>query len=107
MEHIIQFGITIDDDAIRKNIESNALAAVVETFVDEMKKNLPKKYYGNDVDWRAVAYNCISEFVEQNRDEIMDIAADRLVEKVARTKAWREKYGKALEEERDGRNHDE
>ena len=97
MEHIIQFGITIDDDAIRKNVESHALAAVVETFVGEMKRNLPKTYYGNNVDWKAVAYNCVSEFVEQNRDEIMDIAADKLVEKVARTKAWREKYGKALE----------
>ena len=97
MEHIIQFGITIDDDAIRKNIEANALAAVVETFVSEMKRNLPKAYYGSNVDWRAVANNCIQDFVEKNRDEIMDIAADRLVEKVMRTKAWREKYGKALE----------
>lgn len=97
MEHIIQFGITIDDDAIKKNIEANALAAVVEAFTDEMKRNLPKTYYGNTVDWRAVANSCVTDFVERNRDEIMDIAADRLVEKVMRTKAWREKYGKALE----------
>lgn len=97
MEHIIQFGITIDDDAIKKNIEANALAAVVDAFVGEMKRNLPKAYYGNNVDWKAVACNCVQDFIERNRDEIMDIAADRLVEKVMRTKAWREKYGKALE----------
>ena len=97
MEHIIQFGVTIDDDAIKKNIEANALAAVVENFTDEMKRHLPKAYYGNNVDWRAVANDCLQDFVEKNRDEIMDIAADRLVEKVMRTKAWREKYGKALE----------
>lgn len=97
MEHIIQFGITIDDDTIRKNVEANALAAVVETFVGEMKRNLPKAYYGDNVDWRAVADDCVQDFIEKNRDEIMDIAADRLVEKVMRTKAWREKYGKALE----------
>ena len=98
MEHIIQFGITIDDDAIKKNIEANALDAVVRTFTDEMKRNLPKSYYGSsNVDWKAVANNCVQDFLEKNRDEIMDIAADRLVEKVMRTKAWREKYGKALE----------
>lgn len=96
MEHIIQFGVTIDDDAIRKNIEANALDAVVNAFVGEMKRNLPKTYYGNNVDWRAVASRCVEDFVERNKEEIMEIAADRLVEKVKRTKAWREKYGEAL-----------
>lgn len=95
MEHIVQFGITIDDDAIRKNIEKNAMDAVVKAFVGEMKSNLPKSY-GGRVDWNRVAWDCIDEFIEQNKAEIMDIAAEKLVEKVKRTKAWREKYGEAF-----------
>lgn len=95
MEHIVQFGITIDDDAIRKNIEKNAMDAVVKAFVGEMKSNLPKSY--GRVDWNRVAWDCIDRFIDQHKGEIMDIAADKLVEKVKRTKAWREKYGEALE----------
>ena len=30
MEHIVQFGVTIDDDAIRKNIEKNGQAMEAE-----------------------------------------------------------------------------
>lgn len=98
MEHIVQFGVTIDDDAIKKNVEAQALNALVEKLTAEIKSNLPKRY--GTVDWNRVAYNCIEEFIGQNKAEIMDMAADRLVEKVARTKAWREKYGAAIEAER-------
>ena len=95
MEHIIQFGVTIDDDAIRKNVEANAMSAITNEFVAEMKSRLPKRY--GTVDWDRVAFNCVEEFIEQNKTEIMDMAADRLVEKVHRTKAWREKFGEAME----------
>lgn len=37
MEHIIQFGVTIDDDAIKKNIEKNA----VDKLVADIKKRSP------------------------------------------------------------------
>ena len=96
MEHIVQFGVTIDDDAIRKNVEANAMNAIINAFVGEMKSRLPKTF-GGSVDWNRVAYNCVEDFIEENKEEIMDLAAKKLVEKVSRTKAWREKYGNALE----------
>ena len=95
MEHIVQFGVTIDDDAIRKNVEANAMKTIVNQFVNEMKSNLPKRF--GSVDWDRVAYNCVVEFVEENKAEIMDIAANKLVERVHRTKAWREKFVEAME----------
>ena len=96
MEHIIQFGITIDDDAIKKNVEASALNATVKMLTDELKASLPKTY-GRSVDWNRVAYNCVEEFIEQNKAEIMDLAANKLVEKVYRTKAWKERVGEAME----------
>ena len=96
MEHIIQFGVTIDDDAIRKHVEERALGEVVRTISGEIKSNLPKTY-GGHVDWNRVAYTCVEEFIDRNRDEVIEIAAEKLVEKVKRTKAWRERYGEALE----------
>jgi len=98
MEHIIQFGVTIDDDAIKRNVEANALNAVTKSLSAEIKSNLPRRY--GSVDWNRVAYNCIEEFIDQNKEEIMDMAADRLVEKVKRTKAWRERYESAMEADR-------
>lgn len=103
MEHIIQFGVTIDDDAIRKHVEKNALNAVVNQFVGEMKSNLPKLYYGDKVDWNSVAYQCVEEFIEENKAEIMDLAAEKLVEMVRRTKAWRERYERAMDGQEVGR----
>ena len=94
-EHIIQFGFTIDDDAIKKNVEAQALSAVVEKLSAEIKSNLPKRY--GSVDWDRVAYNCVESFIDENKSEIMDMAANRLVESVKRTKVWKERYGKALE----------
>lgn len=96
MEHILQFGITIDDDAIRKRVEANAFDCVVAQFVREMKSNLPKRY-GGSIDWDRVAWSCVEDFIEQNKEEVMELAAKRLVEKVYRTKAWKEKYGAVLE----------
>ena len=95
MEHIISFGVTIDDDAIKKHVEEKALDETVKRLLDEIKSNLPKRY--GHIDWNRVAYNCIVDFIADNRDEIMDLAAVKLVESVKRTKAWREKYGAALE----------
>ena len=95
MEHIIQFGITIDDDAIKKNVEANAMNEIVKSFVNEMKSNLPKAW-GGRVDWDRVAYGCVDKFLDKNKAEIMELAANRLVEKVYRTKAWREKYGNVI-----------
>ena len=94
----MQFGVTIDDDAIRKNVEANAMDAVIKAFVEEMKSNLPKTY-GGGVNWSRVAYECVEKFIDENKSEIMDLAADKLVEKVSRTKAWRDKYGKLVSEE--------
>ena len=40
MEHIIQFGITIDDDAIKKNIEEKATKQVVDSISQSTKDRL-------------------------------------------------------------------
>lgn len=44
MEHIVQFGISIDDDQIKKTIENNVRSQVVA----EIKKDCMKQLIGND-----------------------------------------------------------
>lgn len=88
MEHIVQFGITIDDDAIRRNIETNAMNAVVDSITREIKANLPKRF--GVTDWQRVCYDSISHFIEENKAEIMQEMTKALIEKVGRTKAYKE-----------------
>ena len=96
MEHIIQFGITIDDNAIKQRVEAQALDQVVSKFTSEMKANLPKKY--GDIDWSRVAYDAVSDFIDENKAEIIEEMKAALIEKVTRTKAYREAVGEVLKE---------
>lgn len=96
MEHIVQFGITIDDSAIKQRVEAQALDQIVAKFTAEMKANMPKKY--GDVDWNRVAYNVIRDFIDENRNEIIAEMKAALIERVTRTKAYREAV-EALKEE--------
>lgn len=98
MEHIIQFGITIDDEAIKQRIESQALDALTDKISAEIKSNLPKHYNGK-VNWEQLAYEGIDRFIQENKETIMNMAAEDLVSQVKRTKVWREKYGKVLNEQ--------
>ena len=38
MEHIVQFAIGIDDNAIKKRVEDNAYDDIVERLIKEAKK---------------------------------------------------------------------
>lgn len=95
MEHIVQFGIAIDDNAIKQRVEAQALDQVVSKFVAEMKANLPKRY--GDTDWTRVACDAVSDFINENKGEIIEEMKTALIEKVTRTKAYREAVGEALE----------
>ena len=40
MEHIVQFGITIDDEYIKKSIEEGAKNAIVKEMAEQVRKVL-------------------------------------------------------------------
>ena len=87
MEHIVQFGVTIDDEKIRQHVEANAMQAVVDQFVAEMKENLPRRY--TNVNWSIVANDAVASYIEKNKDMILEMLTDKLIEKVSRTKAYK------------------
>jgi hypothetical protein len=90
IEHIVQFGINIDDEQIKKTIEKNAMQQVVATFRnDVIKEMIGKKNYDKS-DYSTKMWNAINEhietFLDENREEIINIASDKLAEKLAKTK---------------------
>ena len=94
MEHIVQFAIGIDDEAIRKRIEEHS----VENIEKELKQYVVNRIfhtYRSNADPEndpisEFAKNIIKEAMNGYRDEIIQRAAELLVDSYKRTKAWKE-----------------
>lgn len=92
MEHILQFAINIDDDAIVKRIQENAEKTITKELKSEIGKNIfATDYYGRPTDrlsdWSA---SFIKEFLENYKDQIIEATGNALAEKLMKTKAVKE-----------------
>ena len=95
MEHIVQFGITIDDDAIRRHVEGKAADAVVRGLKQSLfKLGYNDKPLGISGDVEEI----IEMFLEEHKQEIIDAAAERLADRLVRTKAVKEAVAKTVKE---------
>lgn len=79
MEHILQFGVNIDDDAIRKEVVRLATAQIIDDLKKECRKEL-----GLTGD-----YYMRSDFVEKMVDEILSHCREQVVAEAAKTLADR------------------
>ena len=90
IEHIVQFGITIDDEQIKKTIEKNAMQQVVATFRNDIIKEMIGKNNYTKSDYSTMMWNAINEqikmFLDENKEEIINITSEKLVERLAKTK---------------------
>lgn len=96
MEHIVQFAIGIDDDAITKKIEERAEEQIIKSIEKTVRNKLfESHYYRADADENSplsdYSKRLVEGFLEKNKDEILEKAAAYLAEKLAKSKA-----GKAL-----------
>lgn len=99
MEHIVQFGINIDDASIAEAIKRDAYKEVVKQLTDEARKDLPKRceysgYGKKEVDWRGIigeeVTKQVSTIVADKLDEIVDMAVKRVYDSIIRRKPFRE-----------------
>ena len=96
MEHIIQFGVTIDDDAIKKNIEEKAREQIIKEVKAEIKKEL---FVGTgwNMDLSYKVKELIKDTVRECQDQIIKDATDQLVETMRRSKKYKEALAKIVE----------
>lgn len=102
MEHIIQFGIGIDDDAIRKRIEENAESIVLKNIEDGVRSTLfQKDYYGRGYSRVPTGYldEKIDAFLESHKDEILEMTAAKLADRLAKSKRGKEILEKFADED--------
>lgn len=99
MEHVVQFGINIDDAAIAEAVKRDAYKEVVKQLTDEARKALPRKYeyggYGKgEVDWRGIIDEEVAKrvgaIIDERADEIVEMAVKRVYDSITRRKPFRE-----------------
>lgn len=97
MEHIVQFGINIDDSAIQKMI----LEKASETVVKEIKSELgiiDGRWNQEESKIRKMVNDRVDQQMEKYKDLIIESTAKLLTEKLARTKAVKEKTQQILDD---------
>lgn len=100
MEHIVQFGINLDDASIAEAIKRDAYKEVVKQLTDEARKDLPKRCEysgygkGGEVNWMGIVgeevTKQVSTIVADKSDEIVEMAVKRVYDSIIRRKPFRE-----------------
>ena len=88
MEHIIQFGITIEDERIRSSVES----AAVKELAEDLKAQIfsINRWTGDINGFNAVVEDIVRNMFSEHKDEIIRMAAELVAESMKRTKKYKE-----------------
>lgn len=93
--------IGVDEEKIVKEIESNVETQVINKIADEIKEIIYKKrsYYDRDVNepLRTMIIEEVRNCIKLNEELIIKEAAKTLVEKMSRTKVYKEAVKEAAE----------
>jgi hypothetical protein len=95
MEHIVQFGISFDDKKITQAVEEKAEKVLFDDLKQKINDNLfEHDYYnrkGNPKNGFSHWMEChVIAFLEQHKQEIIEMTGRLIAEKLSRTKAARE-----------------
>ena len=98
-EHMLQFGVWIDDDAIQKHIEESITNRALEEAA-AMEKAANKYFKEKKSSWSTIsridelAENAISReakaYIDEHSKEIIDTVVSKLTSSVVNTKVFKE-----------------
>ena len=94
MEHIIQFGVTIDDERIKQHIEEKATKQVCDSIIQSMKDKLFSCYGGFSYDTEEM----IGKFLDKYKDEIIEKATAQVVDSIKHSKKYKTALAQIAEE---------
>lgn len=100
MEHVVQFGISIDDKMIQDRVLDKAERNITEAIKKDFEKAVfgERSYYSSRDQlspWMEVK---LKAFLAENKDGILEKAAAALAEKMARMKVVKEKVAEIIGE---------
>ena len=86
MEHIIQFGVTIDDDKIEKMVTEKASQMVLKNISDATGEFTRSTYYSNSK-LSELFKEEVKKVVEENKDMIIESVITNVTTNMMKTKA--------------------
>lgn len=92
MDHLVQFTISIDDNHIAQMVEQKAAKAMEDEVLKICKKYIYEErnnYWEQDKLGEPIKKE-IRDFLDANKDAIIDETSKKLAEKMMRTKAIKE-----------------
>ena len=100
MDHLVQFTISIDDKHIAQMVEKEASKALMDEVIKVCKSQIggEANYWGSG-EPGPMLKKALDDFMADNREEIIDRAADKLAERLSRTKVVKEAAAKRILEE--------
>ena len=106
MEHIVQFAIGIDDTAIVQNITKYAEKQIKEDLMKKIESNIEYEIFEyKDTGWYGPKKKCglqewvrlmVAGVIRDREDEIVEMAAERLANKLSRTKAIKDSMAERI-----------
>lgn len=94
MEHILQFGVTIDEQAIVDHVKERASREIIK----KVEKEIDKYTHGwQDTKLDNLFREEIKKVLNANKDEIIDKSVTRLASNMAKTKAVKDMIKKMEE----------
>lgn len=99
MEHVVQIGINIDDDAIRRSIEHDAKKKIIDDIEDDIRKCIgipPSPYSSHRYEYDALISKIVEKVYERNKDQIVKSVAELLAQSAPRQKWYRDAMKKAV-----------
>ena len=109
MQHILQIAFDFDDDKVRSTAEravENEMGEIIKGIVLDEIAPISSGWYGNkERDWNRLWHhidNFIDKILADNRDEIIEKAADKLVKSAKNTKVWKSKFAEIISEVENG-----
>ena len=109
MEHVVQFGICIDDEKIKAAIEKSAEEKIIKDLMQQIMNHVfDAGYYGSDAKpsdpLKQWCIKHFDDFLEKNREVILVCAAERLADKLFRTKAAKEMLAQTVHTNKESAN---
>ena len=89
MEHIVQFAIGIDDEAIKKRIEESATEQVTKKLKEQVTDAILRKSWSGDMSLSTTGQDIVKEVMEQYKDEIIAGAIKSVADSIKNSKKYR------------------
>lgn len=109
MQHVINIAFDFDDNKVKEIAENaidNDINSIIEKIIIDYLAPEKSYYQGwgkkTERSWEELKNKIndrIDAMLNEHKDEIIEMASDKLVDSYKRTKAWKEKVNQKLDKE--------